>query len=287
MDLYNDTYLPDILHSVAQGLLVPAMAAILVMLALTLFFFGQVIFEYFCERRHFRQNMPEIINQISDAAYDGLTSVVSSSHLLAYQKAALIRICRNMGLGEEPLFALAQTEIGALERRFKQRLAWTDTIAKIAPLLGLMGTLIPLGPGIVALGQNDITLLSQSLLLAFDATVCGLICAIITLVLSRIRSGWYSQYVDSLESLVSCVIDRAAQARAAGVQLETGYIGDPLKEAKERARAAKAEKAAVAPDADEPADTDEGMNLAEDADGPADSDKDLDLAKDAETKAGE
>lgn len=230
MDAFQSTYLPDMLHGVAMGLLIPAMVAILVLMLLTLFFLGQVIVEFFCERRHFKQNMPQIVNQINDADYATVTDVVVGSQLLKFQKVALVTVAQNMGLPEEPLFSLAQIEINRMEKRYQRRLAWTDTISKVAPLLGLMGTLIPLGPGIVALGQGDVNGLSQSMELAFDATICGLVCAIVALIVSKVRSGWYDEYVRTLESLVGCVVDKAAFARKEGVQLPANYYGDPLKE---------------------------------------------------------
>lgn len=245
MDLYNDTYLPDILHDIAQGLLTPVMVVIVALIVVTLFFLGAVIVEFFTERRYFKQNMPRIVNQINDAAYADVVDVVSASQLLRYQKAALITAARNMGLPEEPLFALAQIQIAQAERRCKSRLAWTDTISKVAPLLGLMGTLIPLGPGIVALGQNNVTLLSQSLTVAFDATVCGLTCAVVALIVSKVRSGWYGEYIESLESLMTCVLDKAATARKEGVELPANYDGDPLEEFKQLDRAGKGKPAAV------------------------------------------
>ncbi len=229
----TDTYLPDILHAISQGLLIPTMVALLLLLAVTLFFLGQIIFEFFTERRAYKQNMPQIVNDMNDAGYDSIERVVCDSKLLRFQKAALLTCTRNMGLDDEALFSLAQIEIGKAEKRYRFKLAWTDTMSKIAPLLGLMGTLIPLGPGMVALGKNDVTALSSSLLLAFDATVCGLVCAIISLAISKIRSGWYSAYISTLESLMSVVVDRAAQARAAGIALPKGYAGDVMKEFKE------------------------------------------------------
>lgn len=239
MNVYEDTYLPDILHDIAQGLLVPTMVLIILLILVSLFFLGQIIVEYCTERRHFKQNRAGIVNGIENASYDQVVEVVADSGLLRFQKAALVVVARNMGLGEEPLFALAQMEVNRAEKHYKNRLAWTDTISKIAPLLGLMGTLIPLGPGIVAMGQGQIETLSNSLLLAFDATVCGLVCAIFSLVISKIRSGWYTEYVDVLESVMSCVLDKAATARAAGVALPADYEGDPLAELKAADRAAR------------------------------------------------
>lgn len=249
MNVYEDTYLADILHDIAQGLLIPTMVLIIALIIISIFFIAQVIIEFFTERRHFKQNMPAIVNELNDATYEDVTQVIADSQLLRFQKAALIIVARNMGLPEESLFALAQIEINRAEKAYQKRLAWTDTISKVAPLLGLMGTLIPLGPGIVSLGQGDALGLSQSLLLAFDATVCGLVCAISALIISKVRSGWYTTYIETLESLMSCVVEKADEARKAGIQLPANYTGNPLKEF---AAMDKQAKDADAKDADAP-----------------------------------
>ena len=233
MNIYEDTYLSIILHDISQGALIPVMCAIVGLIVFVLFFLGWIITEYFTERRNYKQNRAGIVNDINNASYGEVVGAIEKSGLLRFQKAALITVARNMGLPEEPLFALAQMEISAAEKKYKNRVAWTDTVSKVAPLLGLMGTLIPLGPGIVALGSKNTELLSNSLLLAFDATVCGLIAAVFALIISKVRSGWYAQYIETLESVMSCVVDKAAQARAQGIALPANYVGDPLAEWKE------------------------------------------------------
>ena len=70
-----------------------------------------------------------------------------------------------------------------------------------------MGTLIPLGPGIIALGQGDTFTLSNSLLIAFDTTVAGLVCALIALVISTIRKIWYRNDMSILETLMECILE--------------------------------------------------------------------------------
>lgn len=232
MNVYENSYLPDVLHGIAENLLIPTMVVIIALIIVSLFLIGQCIAEAFTERRHYKLNMAEIINQLDAASYENINEVITESKLLRFQKAALLVVSRNMGLGEEALFSLAQLQIGSTEAHYNRRLGWTDVISKIAPMLGLMGTLIPLGPGIVALGQNDVTSLSNALLLAFDATVCGLACAITSLIISRIRGAWYAQYVNTLESLMSCIIDRAEQARKDGIELPCEYVGDPIEEFK-------------------------------------------------------
>lgn len=239
MDIYNNTYVPDILHGIAENLLLPTMIIIIGLIVVCLFFVGQVIVEALTERRAYKQNMAQIVNDLDAASYDDIVQVIADSKLLRYQKQALLIVARNMGLSEEALFSLAQIQINATEAFYNRRLSWTDTISKIAPMLGLMGTLIPLGPGIVGLGQNDASILSEALLLAFDATVCGLACAILSLIVSRIRGSWYAQYTNTVESLMGVIIDRADEARKAGIQLPQNYTGNPVKELDELRRGAQ------------------------------------------------
>ncbi|MDR1358880.1 MAG: hypothetical protein LBJ48_05960, partial [Coriobacteriales bacterium] len=82
MNLWEDTYLPELLHSIAQGLLVPTAIVIIALIVASIFIIGQVITEFFTERRHFKQNMPGIINQINDSDYEKLASILEKSSFL-------------------------------------------------------------------------------------------------------------------------------------------------------------------------------------------------------------
>jgi biopolymer transport protein ExbB/TolQ len=73
----------------------------------------------------------------------------------------------------------------------KRRIERADFITRIAPMLGLMGTLIPLGPGLSALGTGDISILTTAMTVAFDTTIIGLLAGVIGFVLGRMRRRWY------------------------------------------------------------------------------------------------
>ena len=88
------------------------------------------------------------------------------------------------------------TSITAVGRR---RIERADLIARIGPMLGLMGTLIPLGPGIAALSRGEVQTLAASVSVAFDTTVLGLLAGIIGFALGRIRRRWYDQLLDKVE----------------------------------------------------------------------------------------
>ena len=83
----------------------------------------------------------------------------------------------------------------------------TDIITRIGPTLGLMGTLIPMGPGLAALGSGDIITLAQSLTVAFNTTIVGIGSGAVCYIISRIRRRWYEEYLSTLDSLSDCVLD--------------------------------------------------------------------------------
>jgi biopolymer transport protein ExbB/TolQ len=244
-------YLSSILHVGSQGMQAPTMAVVLLLILAMIFTLGFLLIEYLTERRHFKVNHRAVIARIHDADYNDVAQVIKSSNLLRNQAAALLCVARNMGLPDEELFAVAQLELEKADTHYRRRINFTDTISKIAPMLGLMGTLIPLGPGIVAMGDGDVSTLSSSLLIAFDTTVCGLVCAIVAVVISRIRRTWYGQYATMLQSLMSCVMEEAARAHEEGVELPYGYAADPEIELRrlhrERVEAAKPSVPATEP----------------------------------------
>ena len=70
-----------------------------------------------------------------------------------------------------------------------------------------MGTLIPMGPGLAALGAGDVTALAQAIIIAFDTTVVGLAAGGIAYVVSKIRRRWYEDNLSTLDTLAESVLE--------------------------------------------------------------------------------
>jgi biopolymer transport protein ExbB/TolQ len=66
-------------------------------------------------------------------------------------------------------------------------------LIRVGPVLGLMGTLIPLGPALVALSSGDINELSSNLIVAFSSTVIGLLIGAVSLIINTASRRWYRQ----------------------------------------------------------------------------------------------
>ena len=212
-------YLTGIMHAGSQLLQTPTVACLIILALLVVFCLGWLLVEIFAERRHFKVNHIGVITAMRSGDYSSIRQTIVDSALLKQQKVHLLVAVDNMGLRDDELYALSQIEIAKAEKPYRRRINLTDTIAKIGPMLGLMGTLIPLGPGIVAMGQGDVQTLSQSLLVAFDTTILGLVSAVVAMIVSRIRKTWYNEYSTVLRALFMCVVDEAEAAREEGVQL--------------------------------------------------------------------
>jgi len=72
-------------------------------------------------------------------------------------------------------------------------------IIRIGPSLGLIGTLIPMGTGLAALGQGDMTKLSSDLVIAFTTTVVGLAMGIVAYFFYTIKRRWVEEDIKNIE----------------------------------------------------------------------------------------
>ncbi len=199
--------LSDALRAVAEAALTPVVIILLALIAVTIILLGTLIAEFFTERRHLKVKMPVLINQIR-AAEKSPEEIIAGSGLIKKQKETLKELVLQSELTNTMREALAVRLLAETRARYDGIVNITNVIAKIGPMLGLLGTLIPLGPGIIALGRGDTYTLSTSLLTAFDTTVAGLICAAIALIVSVIRKKWYADYMSMLETLMECILDK-------------------------------------------------------------------------------
>ncbi len=197
----------DMLRAVSAGLQIPTIIILLCLVALTVVLLGSLVVEFFTERKQLSGSIPELIDSLQGKNGRELAAVIKNSGLLQRQKAALLELVQRENLPLDTRIALAKKLLLDEEKHYVGRVRVSDLISKIAPMFGLMGTLIPLAPGLIALGQGDTKTLSDSLLIAFDTTVAGLISAALSLFISSVRKSWYAGYSSSLEAVMDAVLD--------------------------------------------------------------------------------
>ncbi|MFQ5589155.1 MAG: MotA/TolQ/ExbB proton channel family protein [Nitrospiria bacterium] len=94
-----------------------------------------------------------------------------------------------------------------LERNLSGCLEKTDLACRVAPMLGLMGTLIPLGPALMALSGGDMQTLAKKLVVAFTTTVIGLATSAISLWVTTVRRRWYDADIQEMNWLANRLLD--------------------------------------------------------------------------------
>ncbi|KAF5431878.1 Biopolymer transport protein ExbB/TolQ [Candidatus Methanophagaceae archaeon] len=102
-------------------------------------------------------------------------------------------------LKNDELFAVRlQKLLQTCDEEMTKRLEKTRTAVRIGPILGLMGTLIPMGPALLALTQGDINTLATSLIFAFGTTVLGLLVGGVAFVITTVRQHWYDKDMNDM-----------------------------------------------------------------------------------------
>lgn len=199
----------------------PALVVLIVVVAIVIVCLGSLIAEFFIERRHFRVFLPKLVDELK-ASEDDPRGVIEKSGLLLRQKQYLIELTRHRSITDEMRESLAVALEYRERRRYDGLVKVTDVLAKISPMLGLLCTLIPLGPGVVALGTGDTETLSSALLTAFDATSMGLISGVFAMLVSAIRTRWYKDYMVSFDACMECVLEtEKSRQRRSPAQGET------------------------------------------------------------------
>lgn len=86
-------------------------------------------------------------------------------------------------------------------------LARAEVGVRLGPVLGLMGTLIPLGPALRGLARGDLEGAISQLVVAFSTTVVGLLISAVAFCTHLARRSWYARDLADLEA----ALDRAEQ----------------------------------------------------------------------------
>ena len=209
----------SILRAIVAELQTPVVIILLVLMLATVVIAGTFVFEYFFEHRKLRADVPKLIETMNRTKVCDMSDLINQNKLLPRQKKALNQLIGEQKMDSESREIYAAQLLFEEEDHYQKSLRWPQMISKLGPMFGLLGTLVPLGPGLMALGEGNTAVLSQSLLIAFDTTSAGVVIAAVTLVLAQIRKQWYRNYGQVLESMMEVILNRM---KAEGQCPETG-----------------------------------------------------------------
>lgn len=186
---------------ISTGLLVPVVVLLIALFFRALLLVGSFFGQYMAIRKTdklIREQMEELtpdnVNELSDKL-----PVKSTSLLVIYMR----RILDAQASRAQVQRLLANFEIAA-----DKDLATSKTLTKLGPILGLMGTLIPMGPALVGLSTGDIASMAYNMQVAFATTVIGLFAGAIGFLTQQVKQRWYLQDMTNLDFLAELLTEK-------------------------------------------------------------------------------
>ena len=99
---------------------------------------------------------------------------------------------------ELPTINQDQLDVAALKE-----LEGVRNVSRLAPMLGLIATMIPMGPALKSLADGNIQGISENLIVAFSAVIFGLVIASITFWIASIKKRWLAEELVALMPLIN------------------------------------------------------------------------------------
>jgi len=192
-------YISDILFWISTGLLVPVVVLLILFFLRSLLLLGNFFGQYLQTRKTDKVFRGKIMNLTSETLDDFRKSLPENpkSPLLK----TLVLLMDSADSRPRRQLLLSDYEVAA-----DKDMALSKTLSKMGPMLGLMGTLIPMGPALVGLSTGDISSMAYNMQVAFATTVVGLFSAAIGFITQQVKQRWYTQDLNRLE-FVSEVLD--------------------------------------------------------------------------------
>ena len=193
-------YISDILYWISTGLLVPVIVLLIVLFGRALLLIGSFFGQYVSVRK---------TESLLKQQFDSLDkdNVMALADGLPKRKDSLVLAFIRKMLEHKDSEAHLQKILSDFEIAAASDLAASKTLAKMGPMLGLMGTLIPMGPALVGLSSGDIASMAYNMQVAFATTVVGLFSAAIGFITGQVKKRWYQQDRVNLQFLADLLTE--------------------------------------------------------------------------------
>ncbi|RMF40891.1 MAG: hypothetical protein D6753_10740 [Planctomycetota bacterium] len=188
-------YLFDMLYELSTALLGPVVLCLFLLLIQMLLELGGAIREW-NERRRVQKNWDLYQRGLATKEYDTPDGMdpehVYPGFVLKFVQRAALR---------QDQFPLIEKCVDDIEIESSARLARLIFLVRIGPMLGLMGTLIPMGPALIHFSEANVDTAAQELVVAFGTTVLGLLVGGGAFTIWLARKHWYAQDLADIEYL--------------------------------------------------------------------------------------
>ena len=191
----------DIMFWISTGLLVPVIVLLILLFFRSLLLVGSFFGQYVSIRK-----TDKLIREQMETLH--VNNVDHFAEKLPEKSNSLVVMFMKRILAEQQNKAQVQRLLAKFEIAADKDLAISKTLTKLGPILGLMGTLIPMGPALVGLSTGDIASMAYNMQVAFATTVIGLVAGAIGFLTQQVKQRWYLQDMTNLECLVEVLNEK-------------------------------------------------------------------------------
>lgn len=190
----------QILNWISNSLLLPAIVLLLSAMIFSLVSLGGFFSTYLVLLQQ-RRKRNELLVRIREAA--DIDKVELDSDSIFGSHLSELR-----ALGWDELEC--EKRISEIQQGYEAELERAKFLTKVGPMLGLMCTLIPLGPALAGLAAGDIASMAHHMQIAFGTTVIGCLVAVVGILIYSVKRHWYTEEVINLRY----VLDRQMERRS-------------------------------------------------------------------------
>ena len=185
-------FISDILYWISTGLLVPVIVLLIILFCRALLLAGSFYGQYMS----IRKTEALLRNELGKLTSETVGELNSK---LPEKSRSLVIMYMRQGLDARDTPAQVQRLLANFEIAADKDLAISKTLTKLGPILGLMGTLIPMGPALAGLASGDIASMAYNMQIAFATTVVGLVAGAVGFLTQQVKQRWYLQDMTNLE----------------------------------------------------------------------------------------
>lgn len=189
-----------VLFWVANSLLIPDIIILLCLFARSLLLIGSFYNQYMVKRKNDKSLNQQIKNLSIDKVADLKKSLPKNDNSL------FIKYLRDM-LSNPANENYSDYLINNFENDASKDMAVSKILAKMGPVLGLIGTLIAMSPALVGLSTGDIAGMAYNMQVVFATTVVGLVVSAIGLITLQYKQRWYGKDLNNLDYVSRIIVD--------------------------------------------------------------------------------
>lgn len=174
------TYIEQTMYQLSDFFMAPVLLLICALFIYALFATGQFMTQSL-QRRQSKANFHQLI-----------TSKLGEKKQLPLAGYTLSQLAN-----KQPDISKDQLDVAAL-----CDLEGVRNVSRLAPMLGLIATMVPMGPALKGLADGNIQGISENLIVAFSAVIFGLVIASITFWIASVKKRWLAEELVALTPLI-------------------------------------------------------------------------------------